>query len=172
MSTFIKTFVAVCVATLLTTIALAQHPADKAPKSVAIADSDEDPGIGAGGGAHHIFPGGQCTRCAADTYRDRTGKNVTWRGNATDWLVNAKAAGFKTSTSQALMVRNAIIVFGPGKFKNGTPNPYGHVSIIDRLTSDSVTVTECNWSIPLGKSSRSIKLKDLSAQHFKGVILP
>jgi len=130
-----------------------------------------DPGKGAGS-AHHVFPSGQCTQCAADVYRARTGRNVTWGGNAKDWLVNASNAGFAISSRSSAIVKNSILVFGPAKMKNGTMNPYGHVAIVDYVSGASITVTECNYAIALRKTTRTIKFSDLSRLNFMGVVLP
>lgn len=126
----------------------------------------ETEGLGAGK-THHKFPKGQCTQCAADSYYARTGTPVTWRGNAKDWLMNAKNAGAKTTTDQNKIVSNAILVFGPvGK------NPYGHVVIVDAVFGDTIRITECNYAVKLGWSTRKIKFKDLSRLNFWGAILP
>lgn len=143
------------------------------PRSDAMADPSQEFDTGKGAGsAHHIFPRGQCTQCAADEYRARTGRNVTWRGNAKDWLANASGAGFSTSSRSSVIVKNSILVFGPAKMKDGTINPYGHVAIVDRVSSNSIAVTECNYAMPLRRTTRTIKFTDLPRLNFWGVVLP
>lgn len=156
-----------------TSSAVAQTQSGDVPKSEAMADPNQafDAGKGAGS-AHHVFPRGQCTQCAADEYRARLNRNVTWSGNAKDWLVNASNAGFSVSYSASSIVKNSILVFGPAKMKDGTLNPYGHVAIVDSVTGTTVTVTECNYAVPLKKTTRTIKRTDLSRLKFMGVVLP
>lgn len=152
---------------------MGQTQSSDVPRSDAMGDPSQelDPGKGAGS-AHHVFPKGQCTQCAADEYRARTGRNVTWRGNAKDWLVNASSAGFSISYRSSAIVKNSILVFGPAKMKDGTINPYGHVAIVDYVGGTSITVTECNYAIALRKTTRTIKFSDLSRLNFRGVVLP
>lgn len=174
MTTKISTLLAVLALALLCSSTLvAQTQSGDVPRSDAMADPNQvfDAGKGAGS-AHHIFPRGQCTQCAADEYRARTNRNVTWRGNAKDWLVNAKNEGFSVSYNASSIVKNSVLVFGPAKMKDGTLNPYGHVAIVDSATSTTITVTECNYALALRKTTRTIKRSDLSRLKFMGVVLP
>lgn len=132
-----------------------------------LTEFDSGMGAGAGTGAHHRFPAGECTQFSADTYRDRTGKNITFRGNAKDWLVNARAAGYRTSTSKSAIITNAIIVLGA--FRSSS---YGHVMIVDQVRGDSILVSDSNWVGYHKRSQRWVKLKDLDRYNFQGVILP
>ena len=174
MTTKISMLIVTLVFTTLCSVSVVgQTQSSDTPRSDAMADPNQefDPGKGAGS-AHHVFPAGQCTQCAADVYRARTGRNVTWGGNAKDWLVNASNAGFAISSRSSAIVKNSILVFGPAKMKNGTMNPYGHVAIVDYVSGASITVTECNYAIALRKTTRTIKFSDLSRLNFMGVVLP
>lgn len=158
---------------ICTSSGFAQTQSSDVPKSEATANPNQtfDTGKGAGS-AHHVFPAGQCTQCAADAFRARTGRNVIWGGNAKDWLVNASKAGFSVSQSASSIVKDSILVFGPAKMKDGSINPYGHVAIVDSVSGTTITVTECNYAIPLKKTTRTIKRTDLSRLAFMGVVLP
>lgn len=126
-----------------------------------------DPGLGAGNGTHHRFPTGECTQFAADTYRSRTGKNITFGGNAKSWLVNARAAGYRTATSKSAIVPNAIIVMGA--FPSSS---YGHVMIVDQVRADTILISDSNWVARHRQSQRWIRKTDLDRYNFQGVILP
>ena len=84
------------------------------------------------GGFPDRFPYGQCTWWAA---RNR---QVTWSGNAGDWLVNARALGVETS---ALPSPGAIVVYHPG----AGYSELGHVAIVIAFSSSSYSVSEMNF---------------------------
>lgn len=126
-----------------------------------------DPGLGAGNGTHHRFPAGECTQFAADTYRSRTRKNITFGGNAKSWLVNARAAGYLTSTSKSAIVPNAIIVMGAFPSSSN-----GHVMIVDQVRADTLLISDSNWVARHRRSQRWIRRADLDRYNFQGVIFP
>jgi surface antigen len=137
--------------------------------AVAVAESELPTDDGKGAGKHHVFPAGWCTRYAADTYRDRNRRDVTFRGNAKDWGVNASRAGYFTSTDVNRIVRNSILVFGPTR-----TNQYGHVAVVDNVVKgDYVVISEQNWKGFGIVSTRKIKWGDLRGRYgFTHVILP
>lgn len=151
------------------TAAQAQTAPTDGAIAVAAAEPEQPVDDGKGAGKHHIFPAGWCTRYAADTYRDRNGRDVTFRGNAKDWGVNASRAGYATSTDVNRIARNAILVFGPTR-----TNRYGHVAVVDSVvTGDHVIVSEQNWKGFGVVSTRKIKWSDLRGRYgFTHVILP
>jgi surface antigen len=170
-------FFVACLFVLSATATLAQTPPTEGaqpitdgaqPVSLAEPEQPTDDGKGAAG-AHHKFPWGWCTQYAADTYRARNGRNVTWRGNARDWGVNASRAGFRISTDANSITRNSILVFGPTK-----TNSYGHVAIADEVVKGSyVVVSEQNWKGFGIVSRRKINWGDLRSRYqFTSVILP
>jgi peptidoglycan DL-endopeptidase CwlO len=149
-----------------------EAPSQVVEAPTAVADADSEPILVEGKGAgktHHVFPAGYCTRYAADTFRSRTGKIVTWRGDAKYWLANAAKEGYRTSTSKYNVAKNAIIVFGATR-----TNSYGHVAIIDSISTDGKTLvlSEMNWKGFGIKSTRKINFTDLDRLQFIGVILP
>lgn len=78
------------------------------------------------------FAFGNCT-CFVAKY-----KNVTWRGNAKDWLRNAQAQGIPTGSTPT---PGAIVVYaGPG-----THPVYGHVGIVRKVEADHIIVTDMNY---------------------------
>ena len=76
----------------------------------------------------HSFPAGYCTSyIAQQTY-------VPWSGNAKDWLVNAKEYGFETGYTPQI---GAIVVT--------SESYYGHVSLVEDIKGDKITVSEQNY---------------------------
>ncbi len=65
-------------------------------------------------------------------------KNVTWRGNAKDWLKNAQKQGVATGNDPK---PGAIIVYhGPG-----FPPAYGHVGIVMEVNDDHMIIKDMNY---------------------------
>ena len=162
-------FFAACLTVLFTTVSHAQTAPTDGARAIVVAEPEGPTDDGKGAGRHHIFPAGWCTRYAADTYRDRNRRDVTFRGNAKDWGVNARAAGYAVSTDPNRIVRNSILVFGPTR-----TNQYGHVVIADEVVRGQyVRVSEQNWKGFGIVSTRTIKWSDLRARYgFTHVILP
>src|SRR5439155_23949845 len=80
------------------------------------------------GGFPDRFPFGQCTWWAAYN------RDVTWGGNARDWLENAKAQAVATRDYPAV---GAIVVYRPrGDYSN-----YVHVAIVTVITTRTYTVS-------------------------------
>jgi surface antigen len=84
------------------------------------------------GGYPDAFPYGQCTWWAAYNHQ------VTWSGNAGDWLVNARAQGVPTSQ---LPSHGAIVVYRPGSGYSDL----GHVAIVIATAPGSYSVSEMNF---------------------------
>jgi surface antigen len=78
------------------------------------------------------FAPGNCTWYVAQN------KSVTWRGNANEWLRNARADGVPTGDTP---VPGAIIQFG-GKWYN---RYYGHVGIVADVTDEHIIVKDMNY---------------------------
>jgi surface antigen/LysM repeat protein len=78
------------------------------------------------------FVAGNCTWYVAQN------KTVTWRGNANQWLKNAKAAGVKTGKTP---VPGAIVQLSG----RGYNRYYGHVGIVADVTEDHVIVKDMNY---------------------------
>lgn len=79
------------------------------------------------------FAWGNCT-CFVAKY-----KNVTWRGNAKQWLKNAQKAGVPTGKDPK---PGAIIVYDG----YGYPPAYGHVGIVMEVDKDYIIVKDMNYS--------------------------
>ncbi|MDD2487738.1 MAG: LysM peptidoglycan-binding domain-containing protein [Candidatus Gracilibacteria bacterium] len=78
------------------------------------------------------FAWGNCTYFVANH------KNVTWRGNAGQWIQNARAAGVPTGSEA---VNGAII-----SFKGSGYNPYyGHVGLVTGVEGDDIIVKDMNY---------------------------
>lgn len=99
-------------------------------------------------GSGHRFPYGYCTWYVAQK------RYVPWGGNAGTWLYNAKAQGYRTGKAPAV---GSIVVT--------TDSPYyGHVALVESVSSGSITVSEMNYKgwgkvnkRVIATSSRSIK---------------
>lgn len=78
------------------------------------------------------FAWGNCTYYVANN------KNVTWRGNANQWLRNAAAAGVPTGKAPAA---GAIVSFSG----NGYNPYYGHVGIVAGVDGDDIIVKDMNY---------------------------
>lgn len=78
------------------------------------------------------FAWGNCTYYVANN------KNVTWRGNANQWLRNAAAAGVPTGKTPA----SGAIVSLSGR---GYNSYYGHVGIVAGVEGDDIIVKDMNY---------------------------
>ena len=78
----------------------------------------------------HLFPKGYCTWYVAQKVR------VPWGGNAKAWLTNAKAYGKKTGNQPA----SGTIVVTTDSAR------YGHVAYVEKVTEDTIIVSEMNYT--------------------------
>lgn len=76
------------------------------------------------------FPWGYCTWYVAARRGD-----VTWRGNAKEWLYNAQAQGRATGRVPAV---GAILVT--------SESWWGHVAVVESVQGDRVTIAEMNYA--------------------------
>lgn len=103
-------------------------------------------------GKPNLFPYGWCTWYVAQKVY------VPWRGNAGAWLYNAKAMGYKTSTKPQA---GAIVVT--------TDNSrYGHVALVEKVSGDSIVVSEMNYEAWGKVNKRTISISD---RRIRGYIL-
>lgn len=77
----------------------------------------------------HTFYAGQCTRYVASQ------KTIPWGGNAGEWLNNAKAEGYETSSAPKA---GAILVTNESST--------GHVAIVEEIKGDKMIVSEMNYA--------------------------
>lgn len=77
----------------------------------------------------NTFPYGYCTWYVAQK------KYVPWHGNAGAWLYNARAMGYKTGKSPQT---GSIVVTTDNTY-------YGHVALVESVSSDTITVSEMNY---------------------------
>ena len=90
----------------------------------------------------HTFYAGQCTSYVASK------KTIPWGGNAGQWLNNAAAEGYKTSSAPKT---GAIVVTNESRS--------GHVAIVEAVKGDKILVSEMNYA-GWGKiTTREIPLK-------------
>lgn len=91
-------------------------------------------------GAGHRFPYGYCTWYVAQK------RYVPWGGNAGTWLYHAKAAGYATGKAPRA---GAIVVTTENRY-------YGHVALVEKVSGDTITVSEMNYAGFARKSTRTI----------------
>ena len=102
-------------------------------------------------GQGHRFPYGWCTWYVAQK------RYVPWSGNAGAWIFNAKIMGYKTGRTPQ-----------PGSIVVTTENRYyGHVALVEKVSGDSITVSEMNY-VGWGKVSR--RTLSASSRAIKGFI--
>ncbi|NTW26904.1 MAG: LysM peptidoglycan-binding domain-containing protein [Candidatus Moranbacteria bacterium] len=113
-----------------------------------ITGADRDDGKA---GAGHRFPYGYCTWYVAQK------RYVPWGGNAGTWLYHAKAAGYATGRNPR-----------PGSIMVTTENRYyGHVALVEKVSGDTITVSEMNYA---GFARRSTRSLSASSRAIKGFI--
>ncbi len=99
-------------------------------------------------GNGHGFPYGYCTWYVAQK------RFVPWSGNAGTWLYHAKAGGYATGRTPKV---GAIMVTTENRY-------YGHVAYVEKVSGDTITVSEMNYAgfakvsrRTLSASSRAVK---------------
>jgi surface antigen len=102
-------------------------------------------------GAGHRFPYGYCTWYVAQK------RYVPWSGNAGTWLYHAKAGGYATGRAPRV---GAIMVTTENRY-------YGHVALVEKVSGDTITVSEMNYT---GFAKRSTRTLSASSRAIKGFI--
>jgi len=109
-------------------------------------------------GVNHIFPKGYCTYYVASKM------NITFGGNAKNWLANAKASGYITGQEPAY--RAAVVMTGP----KGAMKRYGHVAYVDSVNDNgTITISEMNYDHFNRVDTRTISIHDST---IRGYIYP
>lgn len=103
------------------------------------------------GGTGHRFPYGYCTWYVAQK------RYVPWGGNAGTWLYHAKAAGYATGRSPRV---GSIMVSTENRY-------YGHVAIVEKVSGDTITISEMNY---IGYAKTSRRTLSASSRVIKGFI--
>lgn len=98
------------------------------------------------------FAAGQCTAYVASKVK------VYWRGNANQWMANAKRAGAVVNQTPSV---GAIIQTNESR--------YGHVGYIEAVNGSKVTFSEWNYA---GPYIRTVRTLDMSDPRVKGIIHP
>lgn len=88
-------------------------------------------------GSGHKFPYGYCTWYVASK------RFVPWGGNAGTWIYNAKSLGYKTGKTPRV---GSIVVTTENRY-------YGHVALVEKVSGDTITVSEMNY-VGWGKTNR------------------
>ncbi len=102
-------------------------------------------------GQGHRFPYGYCTWYVAQK------RYVPWRGNAGTWLFNARAFGYKTGKTPTV---GSIVVTTEDRY-------YGHVALVEKVSKDTITVSEMNYT---GWGKKSVRQLSRSSRVIKGYI--
>jgi surface antigen/LysM repeat protein len=101
-------------------------------------------------GAGHIFPYGYCTWYVAQR------KYVPWSGNAGTWLYKAKSMGYATGRAPR-----------PGAIMVSSESWWGHVAIVEKVSGNSITISEMNYK---GWAKKSTRVLDATSRVIKGFI--
>lgn len=102
-------------------------------------------------GQGHRFPYGYCTWFVAQK------RYVPWGGNAGTWLFNARAYGYKTGKTPAV---GSIVVTTEDRY-------YGHVAYVEKVSGDTITVSEMNYT---GWAKKSVRQISRSSRVIKGYV--
>lgn len=102
-------------------------------------------------GQGHRFPYGYCTWFVAQK------RFVPWGGNAGTWLFNARAYGYKTGKNPTV---GSIVVTTENRY-------YGHVAVVEKVTGETITVSEMNYT---GWAKKSVRQIARSSRVIKGYI--
>lgn len=102
-------------------------------------------------GQGHRFPYGYCTWFVAQK------RYVPWGGNAGTWLFNARAYGYKTGKNPTV---GSIVVTTENRY-------YGHVALVEKVSGDTITVSEMNYT---GWAKKSLRQLSRSSRVIKGYI--
>ena len=84
------------------------------------------------------FYAGYCTYYAAQRF-DGTAPapQCNWNGDAQNWLTNANAAGWQTTTTSSSPANGAVVVWSGGG--------YGHVAYVESCASNGINIAEMNF---------------------------
>jgi len=96
------------------------------------------------------FASGYCTDYVAQRVK------VTWRGNANQWLNNARKQGYQVDrqpTAGSILVTNESRI--------------GHVAYIESVEGSTVTISEWNYK---GRFKKSIRTLNINDSRIKGII--
>jgi len=86
-------------------------------------------------------------------------KNVNWRGNANQWMRNARAKGHATGSNPSIW---AIVQFAGRGY-----NPYyGHVGIVIDMTSNHIIVSDMNYRRLGEVTTRKVPINDRTIQWY------
>lgn len=102
-------------------------------------------------GGGHKFPYGYCTWYVSQK------RYVPWGGNAGTWLYHAKAGGYATGRTPKV---GSIMVTTENRY-------YGHVAYVEKVSGDTITVSEMNY---VGFAKRSTRTLSSSSRAIKGFI--
>lgn len=122
-----------------------------ATTSTSTTSSVSQPVVNKGPYVGNRFPYGYCTWYVAGRRGD-----VTWRGNAGQWLANAQAQGRATGRIPA---KGAILVTNESW--------WGHVAVVESVNGNSVTISEMNYK---GFGIQSTRTISNSSPVIKGYI--
>lgn len=101
-------------------------------------------------GTGHKFPYGYCTWYVAQK------RYVPWSGNAGAWLFQAKSMGYSTGRKPQV---GAIMVSSESR--------WGHVSLVEKVSGSTITISEMNYR---GWAVRSTRVIDAANRVIRGFI--
>lgn len=106
--------------------------------------------LGGKPGTGHRFPYGYCTWYVAQK------RHVPWGGNAGTWLYHAKASGYATGRTPKV---GSIMVTTENRY-------YGHVAYVEKVSGDTITVSEMNYAGFAKVSRRTLSAKSRAIKGF------
>lgn len=99
---------------------------------------------------YNRFPKGYCTYWVASK------REIPWRGNAGDWLLNAQRTGYETGQEPK---EGAIVVTAESRI--------GHVAYVEKVEDGEITISEMNY---MGWNRVSTRTIPVSYKRIKGYI--
>ena len=143
-------------------------PKPPAPKPTYVASSPVRAAASGTAASQYVSPTGRYNLVWRPPYSGAPGnctwyvashKNVNWRGNANQWMRNARAKGHPTGT----WAKNGAIV----QFAGRGYNPYyGHVGIVVGVTSTHIIVSDMNYRRKYEVTTRKVPINDRSIQWY------
>lgn len=82
--------------------------------------------------------------------------DVPWNGNANQWINKAKSLGYKVDKIPQV-----------GSIVQSNESRYGHVSFIEAVNGNLITVSEMNY---IGWNKKSTRTIDINSSIIKGII--
>ena len=127
------------------------HPIETTTNQRTVASSSKYRYVSAASRGGHRFPWGYCTWYVA------TKRYVPWGGHAKYWLANARSYGYRVNNTPSV---GAIMVTTEHRY-------YGHVTYVEAINGNMITVSEMNY---VGFGIKSVRAISASSRVIRGYI--